>query len=65
MNQAENAARFAVTLPFRSFGRVNRYGRFVDFAVRDRDNCRMANARRTLKSKKPSKSGNTGFSAVP
>jgi len=55
---------FAASIERRSFGGVNPGGGFVDTGTAVPDNRRMANARRTLKSKKSSHRG-IGLSAVP
>jgi hypothetical protein len=55
---------FAASVTRRSFGCVNPGGGFVDTKAASPDNRRMANARRTLKSKKSSHRG-IGLSAAP
>jgi hypothetical protein len=54
----------AASVTMRSFGGVNPGGGFVDSGVRGLDNRIMADARRTLKSKKSSHRG-IGLSAAP
>jgi len=54
----------AASVAGRSFGRVNPPGGFVDSEGRGLDNRIMADARRTLKSKKSSHRG-IGLSAAP
>ena len=55
---------FAASVAWRSFGGVNPGGGFVDSGAATPDNRRMADARRTLKSKKSSHRG-IGLSAAP
>jgi len=55
---------FRITLARRGFDRVNRGEGFVDIGTNGLDNRDMADARRTLKSKKSSVRGIFGFSAA-
>ena len=55
---------FAASVTRRSFGCVNPGGGFVDTGAATRDNPPMADARRTLKSKKSSHRG-IGLSVAP